>query len=315
MAIYQCDTLTVDRDRDGSVFLKLDVPGKSVNVIDKQVLFDLDVALDHVLAEVNVPILLISSGKTSGFVAGADISSFATIQNSAQAEEMSASGQTLFEKLARLPMPTVAMVSGLCLGGGLELAMACDYRVVYDKPGTQLGLPEIKLGLLPGWGGTQRLPRIIGVERALRVILAGKQLDAREAFDWGLYDARPAGESELRETIARITARALRDGKVRRDRLPLWTMRQRLLESNPLGRRLLIRGTERILRRNTWEDLPAPAEALEVVRIGLRDGFQAGLRAERAAIGRLALTPACRNLVGVFLGREQARKVPAAANG
>jgi 3-hydroxyacyl-CoA dehydrogenase/enoyl-CoA hydratase/3-hydroxybutyryl-CoA epimerase len=315
MPIYQCDTVTVESDRDGSVFLKLDVPDKSMNVFDKQVLFDVDVALDHVLAERNVPILIIRSGKSSGFVAGADITSFTSIRTSAEAEEMSATGQKLFTKLARMPMPTVAMISGPCLGGGLEFALACDYRVVFDAPKTQLGLPEVELGLLPGWGGTQRLPRVIGLERALRVLIGRKRLNAREAFDWGLSDARPATEGELRETFDRITARALRDGKVPREGLPLFTWRQRLLESNPMGRRLLFRGTERILRKRTWDDFPAPAEALEVVRVGLRDGLEAGLAAERAAIGRLALTPACRNLVGLFLTMEQGRKVPAGDNG
>jgi 3-hydroxyacyl-CoA dehydrogenase / enoyl-CoA hydratase / 3-hydroxybutyryl-CoA epimerase len=259
MPIYQCDTVTVDRDQDGSVFLKIDVPDKSLNVIDKQVLFDLDVALDHVLAEGRVPILLIHSGKPTGFVAGADISKFTSIRNAAEAEEMSKTGQKLFDKLAAMPMPTVAMVSGVCLGGGLELALACDYRVVFDKPGTQLALPEVRLGLLPGWGGTQRLPRVIGLERALQVILNGKQLDAKKAFAWGLSDACPMTEIQLRDARERIVARALRDGKVDRKRLPLRTMRQRLLESNPIGRGLLFRVTERILLRTAWEDLPAPA--------------------------------------------------------
>ena len=315
MPIYQCDTVTVERDRDGSVFLKIDVPGKSLNVFDKQVLFDVDVALDHVLAEGKVPILIIRSGKPSGFVAGADISSFVSISSGAQAEEVSATGQKLFTKLARMPMPTVAMISGPCLGGGLEFALACDYRVVFDSPKTQLGLPEVELGLLPAWGGTQRLPRVIGLERALRVLISRKRLNAREAFDWGLSDARPANEGELRETFDRITARALREGKFSRHSLPLWNWRQRLLESNPFGRRLLFRGTERILRKRTWDDFPAPAEVLEVVQVGLATGIEAGLAAERAAIGRLALTPACRNMVGLFLASEQARKLPATANG
>jgi 3-hydroxyacyl-CoA dehydrogenase/enoyl-CoA hydratase/3-hydroxybutyryl-CoA epimerase len=315
MAIYQCDTLTVERDRDGTVFLKLDVPDKGMNVFDKQVLFDFDVALDHVLAEGRVPVLVIRSGKNSGFIAGADISSFTTISSIAEATEFSAMGQKLFDKLADMPMPTVAMISGPCLGGGLECALACDYRVVYDSPKTQLGFPEVELGLLPGWGGTQRLPRTVGLERALRMLIGRKRLNAREAFDWGLADARPSTEGELRESFERITARALRDGKVTHNRLPLRTWRQRMLESNPFGRRILFQGTERILRRRTWDDFPAPAEALNVVRVGLRDGMQAGLAAERAAISRLAMTPACRNLVGLFIATEQIRRVPAPENG
>jgi 3-hydroxyacyl-CoA dehydrogenase/enoyl-CoA hydratase/3-hydroxybutyryl-CoA epimerase len=311
MPIYQCDTVTVDRDKDGSVLVRIDVPDRTLNVIDKQVLFDLDVALDHILAEGRVPIVLIHSGKPTGFIAGADITKFTSIRNAAEAEEVSLAGQKLFDKLAAMPMPTVAMVSGPCLGGGLELALACDYRVVFDTRGTQLALPEVRLGLLPGWGGTQRLPRVIGLERALQVILNGVQLDAKKAFRWGLADFCPANEQEVRDSRTKIIGRALRDGKVDRQWLPYRTTRQRLLEGNPIGRYLLFRVTERILHRTVWEDLPAPAEALEVVRVGLRDGMKAGLAAERAAIGRLSTTPACRNLVGMFLSREQARKMPA----
>src|SRR6185312_12487003 len=121
----------------------------------------------------------------------------------------------------------------------LEFALACDYRLVFDKPSTQLGLPEVELGLLPGWGGTQRLPRIIGLERALRVILDRKRLSAAEAFRWGLADALASTETELREQFAQLTARAISRGKRHLANLPLRTWRQRVLESNPLGRRVL----------------------------------------------------------------------------
>src|SRR5207248_165552 len=104
---------------------------------------------------------------------------------------------------------TVAAVHGPCLGGGLELALACDYRLVLDRPGTQLGLPEAELGLLPAWGGTQRLPRVVGVERALQVILGGRRLNAREAYRWGLSDAYAAGEAQLREQFERLTQLAI----------------------------------------------------------------------------------------------------------
>src|SRR5262249_33160222 len=154
----------------------------------------------------------------------------------------------LFDKLARMPMPTVAAISGPCLGGGLEFALACDYRVVVDSPKTQLGLPEVQLGLVPGWGGTQRLPRVVGLESALRMILQDKRLNARQAYASGLADERPATEVELRQAMERITARAIREGKVSRDGLPLRTWRQRLLEANPVARALLFRATERVVR-------------------------------------------------------------------
>ena len=194
MLLFESQTVVVEKDTDGSAVLKLDVPDRPLNVFNRQVLADLDAALDAVQAEPRVPLLVVRSGKKSGFVAGADLEEFLSIRDSAEASAVSERGQRLFDKLAGLPMPTVAAVHGPCLGGGLELALACDYRMVYDKASTQLGLPEVELGLLPAWGGTQRLPRVVGLERALQVILGGKRLGAAEAYRWGLADATAAGE-------------------------------------------------------------------------------------------------------------------------
>ncbi len=207
-------------------------------------------------------------------------------------------------------MPTLAAIHGPCLGGGLELALACDYRLVLDNPKTQLGLPEVTLGLLPGWGGTQRLPRVVGLQRALLMILEGKRLKAREALRWGLADVAPTKESELRTQLAYLGIKAIQQGKRPLKGLPLRTWGQRLLESTSLGRSMMIGTTERVLRRRVWDDMPAPAEALQAIRVGLKEGMEAGLAYERAAAGRLAVTPACRNLITLWLRTEQARKLP-----
>jgi len=312
MPVFQGKTLTVDRDTDGRVVLKLDVPGRSVNVLNRQLLAELDVALDHIEAEGRAPLLVIQSAKPTGFLAGADLAEFQAIADRAAAEALSEEGQRLFNKLAAVPMPTIAAISGPCLGGGLELALACDYRLVFDKPSTQLGLPEVHLGLLPAWGGTQRLPRVIGLDRSFQIILGGRRLNAREALRWGLADAIAATEAELRTQFARLTALAMTRGKRPRLRLPLRTWRQRFLESHPMGRRLLFRGAERLLRRKTPDDMPAPLAALDAIRTGFRKNVAAGLERERQAAGQLAVSPACRNLIGLFLRQEAARKLPAA---
>ncbi len=314
MQLFQSATVVVERDSEGAVALILDVPGRAVNVFNRQVMADLDAALDAV-ASSKAPVLVVRSGKKSGFVAGADLHEFLGIQDAAGATAISATGQKLFDKLAALPMPTIAAISGACLGGGLEFALACDYRLVFDKANTQLGLPEVELGLLPGWGGTQRLPRVVGLERALRVILDRKRLNASEAFRWGLADAVAATENELREQFARLTARAIGEGKRRLDRLPLRTWRQRLLESNPIGRRILFKATERLMRRRVWDDMPAPWEALEAIRIGIRDGMMAGLIYERGAAGRLAVSSACRNLIALFFQTQKSDKLPEELHG
>ena len=310
MPLFTSPSIRIDRDTDGSGVLILDVPGKSVNVFTRQVFADLEAAIQRLQNEKDLPVLVVRSGKPSGFIAGADLSEFLAIKDEVEAESVSARGQRLFGQFAALPMPTVAAISGPCLGGGLELALACDYRLVFDKASTQLGFPEVELGLLPGWGGTQRLPGVIGLERALQVVLSGKRLGAREAFRWGLADALATNETELRDRFAQLIGRALQYGKVKREGLPLRTWRQRFLEGTGLGRRLLFRGVERLLRKRVPEDMPAPAEALAAIRTGVQQGFEAGLEYERSAAGRLALTPACRNLIGLFFQREQSRKLP-----
>lgn len=308
--MFTSPTITIDAEKDGSFALKLDVPGRAVNVVTRQVLTDLDAALSWLEKQARVPVLVVRSGKKSGFLAGADLAELAAIRNEGGAAAISEQGQKLFARLAALKGPSVAVIHGACLGGGLELALACDYRLVFNRPDTQLGLPEVELGLLPAWGGTQRLPRVVGLERALQVILAGRKLSAADALRWGLADAAPADESSLREELARLLFRAAAAGKVDRSWLPIHTWRQRLLEGNFIGRRLLLRGTERMVRQRVPDDMPAPLEALEAVRAGLNEGMSRGLQSEREAAGRLATTPACRNLISLFFQRESARKVP-----
>ena len=313
MAFFHSDNVTVDIDGDLAL-LKLDVPGRSVNVFTPQVLRDLDAALDRIATRTPLHVLVIRGMKKSGFVAGADIQQFANIQTAGQASALSAMGQQLFDKLELLPMASLAIVHGPCLGGGLEFALACDYRLVIDTPTTQLGLPEVELGLLPGWGGTQRLPRVVGLERALHIILGGKRLSAKEALVWGLADAIAHSEDEQRSLLSTLMDRARNQGKRRRTGLPLRTWRQRLLESTGLGRGMIFRAAQKQVSRRVWDDFPAPAEAFNAIRTGIKQGMAAGLACERAAASLLALTPACRNLVGVFLQREQARK-PAGVEG
>ena len=308
MSVFSSQTVTVASEPDGSFGLRIDVPGKSLNVLSRQVMADLAAALDALQEQPRIPVLVVRSGKKSGFLAGGDLAEFAALPSEGEARAVSAAGQALFARLAALKGPSVAVVHGPCLGGGLELALACDYRLVMDRPDTQLGLPEVELGLLPGWGGTVRLPRIVGLERALKVILSGKRLGAREALAWGLADEIAKTEEELRERFARLLFRAVAQGKRSPSWLPFRTWRQRLLEGNFIGRGLLFSGTERLLRARVPDDMPAPLEAMEAVRIGLKRGPEAGFAAEREAAARLALSPACRNLIGLFLQRESARK-------
>lgn len=302
MAFFQAETLWVKQHSDGALALVVDLPGRPVNTCTQQFLTDLEAALERVAADERFGLLIINSSKPGSFLAGADVHELAAVQSPAEAMRFAERGQQLFSRVSALRMPTVAIISGACLGGGLELALACDYRVVVDDPKTQLGFPEVELGIIPAWGGTQRLPCAVGLERALQMILGARRVSAKEAVAWGLADALVNADQQgfpgaLGEPQKRPLAR-----------LPKRTWRQRFLESTRLGRWLVFRGAERVLQRRLPDDLPAPWEALAAIRAGIEGGREAGLTFECEAIGRLAESPASRHLVQLFLQREQIRR-------
>ena len=176
------------RVEDGIGWLVLDLPGEPVNKITRAVRHELDEALDRIVADKEIRAAILISGKPGSFIAGADIDEFVALQSREEAHELVRSGQVLISRLERLGKPIVAAINGMCLGGGLEAALACTYRVATDNPKTLIGLPEVQLGIIPAAGGCQRLPRLIGVRAALDVILSGKQLLARRAYRAGIVD-------------------------------------------------------------------------------------------------------------------------------
>lgn len=310
MAVFQTDNLRLDQRESGVAELWLNEPGRTHNVLSRQVIAELDQALDRLVAEPGVKVLVIRSNKTTSFVAGADLHELAAIKSADEAKALSAAGQKVFEKLADLRVPTIVILKGACLGGGLELALACDYRLVLDQPPLEAGLPEVSLGLLPGWGGTQRLPRRVGLSNALQMILGGRRLKALEALQWGLVDAVCASEPELARELDRLIAGLGSQGKRPCRGLPLRGWQQWLMESTALGRSFVFSRTEKLLRQRLPDDMPAPWEAIQAVRVGLDQGMAAGLAQEREAIGRLASTPACRNLINNYFLRDRTRKLP-----
>lgn len=181
----------LEHDADGLAWLTLDRAQSAVNALSSEVMTELASILD--VLEVKAPKgLIIRSGKSTGFIVGADVNEFATLNTPEQGQALVARGWNLFNRLAAVPYPTLALIQGNCLGGGLELALACRYRLVVDQPGTSLALPEVMLGIFPGWGGMLRLPALIGPTAALDMMLTGRSMDARRAAGSGLADARVA---------------------------------------------------------------------------------------------------------------------------
>jgi 3-hydroxyacyl-CoA dehydrogenase / enoyl-CoA hydratase / 3-hydroxybutyryl-CoA epimerase len=290
---------------DGVAVVTLDLKGEPVNKISRAVKDDFLATFESLEREAAVGAVAFFSGKPDNFIAGADIQEFVALATAAEAERLAAEGQALLERVARFPKPIAVGIHGTCLGGGLELALACHYRVASDHPKTQLGLPEVQLGLLPGGGGCQRLPRLIGARAALDIILAGKTERAQKAFRLGIVDelVHPAILREITIAAAQRMAGGWRPRRKRRGGLMAW-----LLDGNPLGRRLVFRGARRQVLAQTKGNYPAPLAALEAVEYGFAHGLVAGLKREAQLFGQLAVTDVSRKLVQIFFATTQLKK-------
>ena len=295
--------------RGGVAVITLDVPNAPVNTFTRGVREEFAALLERLERDDEVRAVVVRSGKPDVWVAGADIEEFLEIETASQAEAMSRDGHALLDRLEKLRTPVVAAINGACLGGGLEAALACAYRVASDAPKTVFALPEVQLGLIPGAGGTQRLPRLIGLEAALDMILTGKNVRARKALQAGLVHelVHPA----IVDEVAVARARALADGSLRRE--PVRRShgpRSMLLDDNPVGRAVVIRqARERVMAR-TRGHYPAPLAALDVVAAGYANGVDRGLREEARMFGELAVSEVSRQLVFLFFATTALKKDP-----
>src|SRR5512134_252194 len=200
---------------DSTAVVTFDLPGEPVNKLSNAVRVEFEALLIRLRDDAEVKAVVLISGKPDNFIAGADIEEFTSLTTQTEAERLSFEGQEMVSRVETLPKPVVAAIHGACLGGGLELALACHYRIASDHHKTQLGLPEVQLGLIPGAGGCQRLPRLVGVRAALDMILAGKSERAAKALRLGLVD-EVVPPSILRPVALEAARRLVRDGLPRR---------------------------------------------------------------------------------------------------
>jgi 3-hydroxyacyl-CoA dehydrogenase/enoyl-CoA hydratase/3-hydroxybutyryl-CoA epimerase len=293
-------------DPDGLGWLTLDDPERSVNILAEPVMVRLAELTREAAASAEagkLRALVVCSDKES-FIAGADVSAIAEVEDPATGEEAARMGQRVFSELGGLPVPTVAAIHGICLGGGTELALACDYRLASDHPKTEIGLPEVMLGILPAWGGTTRLPRLVGIQAALDMMLTGKRVSASRARRIGLVsEVFPA--PIFREKAGEF-ARSLLEGKRPGARKP--GLRNRLLDGTRPGRALVLKMARKQVLSRTGGHYPAPLKILEVVRTGLSRSVDEQLEIEARAAGVLIVSAVSKNLIHVFNLREAARK-------
>ena len=279
--------------------ITIDVAGEKMNTLKAEFAGQITTIIAEARRDPQLAGLVLISGKADNFIAGADISMIDRCQGAGEAEALAKQGQEVMAMLAALPFPVVAAIHGACLGGGLELALACDARICSLDDKTRLGLPEVQLGLLPGSGGTQRLPRLIGVQQALPLILTGRSLRAKQARKLGLVDDAVPQAILLETAIARV-----KKGKVSGRTLPL---RDRLLQG-PVARQALFALAARQTAAKTQGNYPAAKRIIEVVRIGLEQGSRAGHEAEARAFGELAMTPESVALRGLFFATTAMKK-------
>jgi 3-hydroxyacyl-CoA dehydrogenase/enoyl-CoA hydratase/3-hydroxybutyryl-CoA epimerase len=280
---------------DGVVVLSFDRAGTSVNTFAQEVLIELDGVLERLALDPPKG-MVIRSAKTSGFIAGADIKEFAEFDAKGNVNDAIRRGQQVFQRVAELPFPTVATIHGFCMGGGTELSLACRYRVASSDPSTRIGLPEVKLGIFPGWGGSVRLPRLVGAPAAFDMMLTGRSLSASAARAIGLVD-KVVDPASLVEEAARLALRGTQ--RPFKQRLMAWAT-----NTWPARQLLAPMLVKQVARKARKEHYPAPYALISSwQRAG--GGVQSLLSAERKAVVKLSSTPTARNLIRVFFLQER----------
>ena len=276
---------------DGVCLLTFDRPNSGGNIFDADTLRELSEHLDAIEKETGLKGLIVTSAKKSIFIAGADLQTLLRQAQSGGMRSCIAEGQRVFNRLAALKITTVAAIHGACAGGGYEITLACDYRVASDAPATRIGLPETTLGLVPAWGGSTRLPRLIGAEKAAEVILKGKLYSAQEALRLGLVDEMVAPEKLLDAARQKLDSPKRVPPEGRASARPV----SEISASKPIE-----------APRSSQN--PAPERAAEIINQGLTSSVAESLARELDAIVELGETESTRNLIRNFFLAERYRK-------
>ncbi|MDX2013435.1 MAG: fatty acid oxidation complex subunit alpha FadJ [Myxococcaceae bacterium] len=306
--------------------ITFDIEGEPVNTLSPDISQAFEALMTKAAADASAKAVVFISGKKDSFIAGAKIDFLSTIKTPAEAHALVKQGHAQFDRLDAFEKPVVAAIHGACLGGGLEWALACDYRLATDSPKTSLGLPEVQLGLIPGAGGTQRLPRLVGAQVALDLILTGKSLKAKKALKLGVVDE--VVPAPILRMVACRRALELANGTLVMERhrglstvaksrsfkdllrglsdQKAWA--ELALEDNPVGRKVLFDQAKKQLLKKTKGKYPAPEKALEVIKTGLDKGLAAGFEAEAQAFSELVVSDVSKRLVEIFFATTALKK-------
>ncbi|CAM3946331.1 fatty acid oxidation complex subunit alpha FadJ [Pseudoalteromonas byunsanensis] len=279
----------------------IDVPGEKMNTLRDSFAEDLLAILKQGRDD-NITGMVFISGKSDNFIAGADIKMLDSAKTREDALALSEMCQQAFFTMKKQPYPTVAAIHGAALGGGLEFALACDYRVCTDSDITKLGLPEVQLGLLPGGGGTQRLPKLVGIQKALEWMLTGKQIRAKQAKKSGLVNDCVPSSILLPVAAEMATKGKAKSAKPRLDRL------SQLLESNPFGRNIIFKKAQENVLKKTGGHYPAPLNIIKAVRASIELDELKAYKTEAEGFADLVMTDVSKALRGIFFATTEMKK-------
>ena len=286
---------------DGIITLTFDTPKSNVNLFSKASMQEMDTIIETLSEDETIKALFIESAKTDIYIAGADINEIKTADNEKDIYNFVKQGQDLFNKLEKLPFATIALIDGVCLGGGLEMSLACDYRLATSDAHTKIGLVEVNLGIIPGFGGTQRLPSLTGYAKAMELIIGAKQLNGEKALKLGVVDACvPSGYLQFKkeEFIKDILANRL-DAKIKRNRKGV-----KWYEHFKGVREFIGSITRKKVLQKTGGHYPAPLKVIDVMQSSFELSLEEGLKIEREVEVSLALSDVSKNLIGLFLTSE-----------
>lgn len=293
---------SLDIREDGVAILTMDVPGESMNTLKMEFADQVTDVLDKIEANNSIKGVVLASGKADSFVAGADVSMLAACKTAEEAQKMSADGHVIFQRIEDMKIPFVAAIHGPALGGGLELAMACHYRVCSDSTKTQMGLPEVQLGLLPGGGGTQRLPRLVGIQQAMKMMLTGGAVRAKQAKKYGIVD------DMVPHTILLDTAVEFAKKKKPKIKPVTLNLMGKFLEKTPIGRNMMFNQARKQTLSKTKGNYPAPELIIECLETGAAKGFKRGLAKEAENFGKLVVSDESEQLRNIFFATTEMKK-------
>jgi 3-hydroxyacyl-CoA dehydrogenase/enoyl-CoA hydratase/3-hydroxybutyryl-CoA epimerase len=292
--------------KENVAVITLDQPGEKVNTLNEEMMEQFSNFLDDLESDPSLKGAVLISGKENNFIAGADIEMFKARETAEEIEQLSLDGHKILNRIENSSKPIVVAIHGSCMGGGLELSLACQYRIVSDHTKTVLALPEVKLGILPGTGGTQRLPRLIGIQKALNYMLTGKNIYARQAYKMGLADEM-VHKDALKDAAIKAIYKLSSEKFDRQDKR---SSMEKMIEGNALGRKIVFSQALKQTLAQTKGNYPAPEKILDAVEFGFKNGKEKGLLNEAKLFGELGATQESRALVNLFFAMNKAKKNP-----